>query len=152
MCLNRRDLSCPVSLLRFSLSVWCTLIVFTFPNEWEGGLRCFHVGFLVSLKLFKDGLICLLPFLILSIDVITNLIHEPIWNLLSPYNLCNSPSHLRNWPPPLRNLHRNYGLETANLPMLVYRSPLAGLMMHFTVYHERMRSLRSSFPLKPCSS
>ena len=66
------------------------------------------------------------------------------------YNLCNSSPSLRNWPPPLINPHRNVALDMTNLPMLVYSSLLAGLMMHFTICCERMRSLTSWFPSKHC--
>lgn len=67
-----------------------------------------------------------------------------------PYNLCHSSASLGDWPPPLRNLHRNVAPEMANLPMLVCRSPLARLMMHFTLCSERRRSPWSWFPSKLC--
>jgi len=67
-------------------------------------------------------------------------------------NLCNSSSPLGNWPPPLINPHRKDAFVMTNLPMLVYHSPLAGLMVNFTVYCERMRSSKSWWSSKLCSS
>ena len=83
---------------------------------------------------------CLFPFLILTLDVMTNLTQEPIWTLLYPDYLCKPSPSPWNRPPPLTNPHRNVALNMTNLPMLVPSPPLAGLTLNSPGFYAFMTS------------